>query len=97
MRKRREGKTKSDGVPLGGMDADELSEPHVELIFKLLVMQHPAYANFRVKDDCWAWAQKSSGSSEVVFEYSPGYIRKREAWEAETGRRHRAPFQPFAT
>lgn len=79
------------------MGPDELNQPHIELIFKLLVMQHPDYSNFRVKDNWWAWAQKVKGDKNVVFEYSADYLKKRSDWEAKTGTKHRAPFEPFET
>lgn len=90
-----EGKKKSGGVSMLEMGSDELSQPHIELIFQLLVMQHPSYANFKVKDNWWAWAQKTAGRPEVVFEFSEGYRKKLAAWETETGQKHRAPFQPY--
>jgi hypothetical protein len=94
--KKAEGKQKSDGVSLHAMGPDELEQPHIELIFQFLVMQHPDYANFRIKDNWWAWAQKTKqGAREPVFETSPTYRRKLAQWEARTGRRHRAPFEPF--
>jgi len=95
-RKKAEGKTKSDGISLRAMGPDELAEPHIELIFQFLVMQHPDYSNFRIKDNWWAWAQKTrQGHKTPVFETSPAYRRKLAEWEARTGRRHRAPFEPF--
>ena len=95
-RKKAEGKTKSDGISLRAMGSDELAEPHIELIFQFLVMQHPAYSNFRIKDNWWAWAQKTRQGDRVpVFETSPTYRRKLAEWEGRTGRRHRAPFDPF--
>ena len=90
-----EGKRKTDGVYMLDMDDDELDQPHIELIFQLLVMQHPDYANFRVKDYWFAWAQKAQGSREVVFELSPGFQEKITAREEATGKKHRLPFQPF--
>jgi predicted O-methyltransferase YrrM len=90
-----EGKRKTDGVYMLDMGTDELDQPHVELIFQLLVMQHPDYANFKVKDYWWAWAQKAEGSKEVTFELSPGFPEKLAAREKATGKKHRLPFQPF--
>lgn len=97
MSKLKEGKRKTDGVFMLEMGPDELTQPHIELIFKLLVMQHPDYSNFKVKDNWWAWAQKAKGEKDVVFEYSAGYLKKRSDWEAKTGKKHRAPFEPFET
>ena len=94
--KKAEGKQVSDGIALHDMGPDELEEPHIELIFQLLVMQHPAYTNFHIKDNWWAWAQKTrEGRREPTFEHSPAYRRRLAEWEARTGRRHRAPFEPF--
>lgn len=93
--KLKEGKKKSGGVSMLEMASDELNQPHIELIFQLLVMQHPSYSNFKVKDNWWAWAQKTDGRSEVVFELSNGYRKKLAAWEKETGQKHRAPFEPY--
>lgn len=91
-----EGKQTSDGLSLEAMGPDEREEPHIELIFQYLVMQHPAYANFRIKDNWWAWAQKTpDGRREPTFEHSPAYRRRLADWEARSGRRHRAPFKPF--
>lgn len=95
--KREEGKQISDGVPLGPMGPDEIEQPHIELIFQLLVMQHPEYANFRIKDNWWAWAQKTRhGTREPTIELSPAYRQRLDDWESRTGCRHRAPFKPFA-
>lgn len=56
-----EGREVSDGITIRSLSDAERTEPHVERIFRLLVMQHPAYANFEVQDDWWAWAQKAEG------------------------------------
>ena len=70
--KKAEGKTKSGGISLRTMGPDELEEPHIELIFQFLVMQHPDYTNFRIEDNWWALAQKTrQGDREPVFEMSP--------------------------
>ncbi len=89
------GKRKSDGIYLLDMGEDELNQPHIELIFQLLVMQHPDYSHFLVKDNWWAWARKVPGDKHVVFEMSAGYRQRLAAWEAEHKRKHRAPFMPF--
>jgi predicted O-methyltransferase YrrM len=94
--KQDEGKKKSDGVFLHEMGPDEIQQPHIELIFQLLVMQHPDYANFMIKDNWWAWAQKTrTGSRTLTMLKSPAYRRRLAEWEERTGRRHRAPFEPF--
>ena len=53
-----EGRTESDGITKRSLGPDEIAEPHVRRIFELLVMQHPAYSNFELQSDWWAWAQK---------------------------------------
>jgi len=90
------GKKKSDGISLLELGPDEITQPHVELIFQLLVMQHPQYSNFLVKDNWWAWAQKvPDGNKEVRFENSKEYLERLSAWENKFNRKHRRPFQPF--
>lgn len=94
--KLREGKKKTDGVSLFELGEDELREPHVELVFQYLVMQHPDYANFLVKDNWWAWAQKDpAGSKELRIELSMAYQKRLAAWEKKHGRRQRPPFAPM--
>lgn len=96
-KKVKKGKTKSDGVSLLELGPDEISQPHIELIFQLLVMQHPDYSNFLVKDNWWAWAQKvPDGRKDVRFENSKEYLERLDAWEAKFNRRHRRPFEPFS-
>lgn len=91
-----EGKKASDGISIYEMGPDEIQQPHIELIFQLLVMQHPDYANFLIKDNWWAWAQKTrQGTRDLAVVKSPAYCRRLAEWEARTGRRHRAPFEPF--
>ena len=96
-KKVKKGKTTSDGISLLDLGPDEIVQPHVELIFQLLVMQHPDYSNFLVKDNWWAWAQKDpNGDRNVRFENSQEYLERLEAWETKFNRRHRRPFEPFA-
>lgn len=91
-----EGKVKSDGVSLTAMADDELQRPHLELIYHLLIMQHPAYSNFRVRDYWWGWAQKSTaGSKEVRMETSKRCLQLVANWEKKHNRRYRPPFEPF--
>lgn len=47
-----------DGITIRELSRDQINTPNIELIFKLLVMQHPAYSNFVIDED-WAWAQKT--------------------------------------
>ena len=94
--KLREGKKKTDGVSMLEMGDDELNEPHVERIFQLLVMQHPGYSNFLVKDDWWGWAQKNSaGEKDVRLTRSEGYLKRLAKWEDKHQKRKRRPFEPF--
>ena len=96
MKKINKGKTKSDGISLLELGPDEVVQPHVELIFQLLVMQHPGYSNFLVKDNWWAWAQKiPDGDKKVRFENSPEYLERLDAWETKFNKRHRRPFEAF--
>lgn len=95
--KLKEGKTKTDGVSMLEMGDDELVQPHIELIFQLLVMQHPGYSNFLVKDNWWGWAQKSSsGKKDVEVRLSEPYKGRLAAWEQKHQRRQRPPFEPFS-
>ena len=48
------------------LDADELVHPHIEAIFRLLVVQHPAYGDFRVVNQQWAWARKNGGTTRSL-------------------------------
>ncbi len=94
--KLREGKKKTDGVSMLEMGEDELNQPHVELIFQLLVMQHPEYSNFLVKDDWWGWAQKTpSGEKNVTLTRSDGYLQRLGKWEEKHQKRKRRPFESF--
>lgn len=73
---------------------DELAgQPHVKLIRKLLVMQHPDFENLYIKDNLWAWAEKASGSKEVVFESLGDYLRRKAEKECKTGKVERAPLE----
>lgn len=91
-----EGKQKSDGVSLTTMGKDELLRPHLELIYQLLVMQHPSYSNFLVRDYWWAWAQKSpTGSKKVKMETSERCLQLVANWEKKHNRPYRPPFEPF--
>ena len=53
------GKSHSDGISIREMGEDERNVPHIELIFRLLVMQHPNYSDFNITDKNWAWAHKT--------------------------------------
>ena len=47
-----------NGILITQMGDDERTTPQIELVFRLLVMQHPDYGNFLIQDDWWGWAQK---------------------------------------
>lgn len=59
-------RTQTDGINHREMGEDELHTPHIELIFRLLVMQHPDYSEFKIQNDNWAWAHKVVNSSKVL-------------------------------
>ena len=62
-----------DGITLRELGPDQLAEPQIEQIFKLLVRQHPGYSNFIVQSNCWAWAQKTaSGRKHVTSDRAIG-------------------------
>lgn len=50
-------KLEEAGIFVSRMADDELSTPQVEAIFRLLVMRHPDYSEFKTRGD-WAWAHK---------------------------------------
>lgn len=67
------GRDASDGVTLRSLSDEEIREPHIELIYRLLVMQHPEYSNFRIQNGWWAWAQKcKTGSRKLKVVKSSG-------------------------
>jgi predicted O-methyltransferase YrrM len=55
-----------DTIDLAAMGEDELETPHIDLIFRLLVMQHPHYSEFLVQDDWWAWARKVQSAKKTL-------------------------------
>jgi predicted O-methyltransferase YrrM len=46
-------------VSLPALTEPELTEPHIRAVFELIVMQHPAFTDFRIQDNWWGWARKS--------------------------------------
>ena len=63
------GRDAMGSINIEAMGDDERDTPQIELVFRLLVMQHPNYANFLIQDDWWAWAQKvKSPSKQVIYE-----------------------------
>ena len=85
------GKTKLDGISLSNMGGRELTQPHIELVFELLVMQHPNYSHFRIKDDWWAWAKKVAGSKAVKYQYSISFLKNTSTSEAEVKKQRPEP------
>jgi predicted O-methyltransferase YrrM len=59
-------KFEQTGVMISQMGPDQLDTPHVALIFELLVMTHPDYAEFKVQDDEWAWAHKIAAGRRTL-------------------------------
>jgi len=52
------GNTTTDFINTLEMSDEELDTPHIDSVFRLLVMQHPEYGEFRVDDQWWGWAHK---------------------------------------
>lgn len=46
-----------DGISTRNMSPDQVAIPNIEMVFQLLVMQHPNFGEF-VIDGNWAWAKK---------------------------------------
>jgi predicted O-methyltransferase YrrM len=42
------------------LSKSELTKPHIRGVFEVIVKPHPAFGEFRVEDDEWAWARKSA-------------------------------------
>lgn len=61
-----QGKPVCDGITIRELAEDERVSPHVESIFRLLVMQHPSYSNFKIQDDTWGWAQKIASDHKTL-------------------------------
>ena len=51
-------RNETDGISHRSMGTDELCEPHIHLIFKLLVMQHPSYHKCTIIDNWWGICKK---------------------------------------
>jgi predicted O-methyltransferase YrrM len=52
------GRACTDGINHEELGEDERTSPHIELIVRLLVMQHSDYSQIRIQDEVWAWVQK---------------------------------------
>lgn len=69
-------KSEIDGLSIREMSDDQIQSPNIQLIFQLLVMQHPNYSNFVIDDD-WAWAQKvRSGTKTLRIESTQSFKYK---------------------
>jgi predicted O-methyltransferase YrrM len=44
------------------LSAEEITVPHVQEIFDVLLRPHPAFTQFRVDHGTWGWAQKAPGA-----------------------------------
>lgn len=66
MEEARSGLKTAAGVPHDQLAEDEYREPHIEAIFRLLVMQHPGYSRFKVLDELLAMAQKTPGDTKRI-------------------------------
>jgi predicted O-methyltransferase YrrM len=55
-----------DGITIREMSDDQITQPNIELVFNLLVMQHPDYSNFVIDED-WVWAQKTKRDTERKY------------------------------
>ena len=60
------GGEQTDGISHRTMGEDELNTPHIDLVFRLLVQQHPDYSEFKIQGDWWAWAHKVSAPSKSL-------------------------------
>ena len=57
----------TDGIAHNSMASDEQNLAHIKEIFHLLVMQHPNYSNFIIKEEGdWVWAQKMQQETKTV-------------------------------
>ncbi len=62
------------------MGEDEVTTPHIKSIFDLLVMQHPAYSDFRIQDDWWVWARKAEAPGPKTLVVDRTYTFKSLLW-----------------
>lgn len=60
------GRAQTDGVNHLELGVDELENPHIKLIFNLLVMQHPDYSEFKIQDESWAYAKKVRKTTKTL-------------------------------
>ena len=69
------GRDGTDGINHLELGPDELNEPHIEAVVRLLVAQHPEYAEVRIEDGVWAYAHKVR-SSHRTFVVDQSYTYK---------------------
>ena len=62
----KEGREEVDGVTVRTMGEDEIKQAHIEQVFRLLVMQHPDYSEFKIQDEVWGWAYKIGGGKKTL-------------------------------
>lgn len=43
----------------------EIAEPHMQVVFDVLIRSHPNFTLFRVENDDWGWAKKDPGSART--------------------------------
>lgn len=48
------------------MSDAELDDDHVAALFRLLVMQHPSFVEFRIEDSAWGYARKGADETRVL-------------------------------
>ena len=71
---------REEGYIFPKLSDDEKSLPQIEAVFRLLVTQHPSYANFEVHNDSLAFAQKTSAGErtmKLTTQLSPLYTIKK--------------------
>jgi predicted O-methyltransferase YrrM len=84
------GNAATDGLTHRTMAPDEYAVPHIEAIFRLLVMQHPDYSEFRIEDS-WAFAHKIRSAIRTLRVDTTVSLRARVLWATrKLVRRHRA-------
>jgi predicted O-methyltransferase YrrM len=67
------GREATDGITIRSLSAEEIENPQIEAVYRLLVLQNPAYSNFKVQDDWWAWAQKTPDGARTVEKAKKSY------------------------
>ena len=57
---------RNKGYVFENMSEEELAQPQIEAVFRLLVMQHPSYSGFEIIDDNLAIAKKIKSEDRVL-------------------------------